>query len=551
VLTFAQALARRALEHPARDAVRVMRGGRFDGISYGTLAERAAAIAAGLAGEGLMPGERVALFVRPGIDLIAMTYGLLHLGAVPVLIDPGMGRTRLLAAIERVAPVAMVGVARAQLARRLFPSAFKSLRLAVAAGPGPRLGALSLRAVESRGARSGREPFQSAPDDPAAVLFTSGSTGPPKGVVATHRNLDAQRAALQSLYDLKPGEINLACFPLFALFDTALGLTSLFPPIDPTRPARCNAARVVDTIERGRPTVAFGSPAIWRRIAPYCERTGRTLQPLARVLIAGAPVPPALVARLVPLLAPGGDVFTPFGATECLPVSSVSGAELLATRTLSEAPTAANGGGTNIGRPAPGTDVRIVVPVDGPIGHERDLVDAAPGALGEVLARGPQVTPSYLLDVSATQRAKVDGTAGLWHRMGDLGRKDADGRLWFCGRHAEALRTPAGLVPTTPVEAVADTLSGVHRTALVGIGPSGEQILCLVVELEGGRIPRGNQAAMERARITAHLEHAAPHLPQPAHIVFHRGFPVDVRHNAKIHRLTLAKWATRMLRARM
>lgn len=549
VRTFAEALAARAAEHPERPAVRVARNRarHFDELTYGALAARTAAIAAGLSQNnlgprGLVAGDRVSLFVRPGLDLIAVTYGLLHLGAVPVLIDPGMGRQKLLASIERMAPVAMIGVSRAQLARRLFARAFRSLRFAVHVGGGPRLGALALHKLEAEGARNPKPSRPCRADEPAAVLFTSGSTGPPKGVLATHGNLAAQLEALRQLYDLRSGEVNLACFPLFALFDTALGMTSLFPEIDPTRPARCDPAKVVAAIERGGATLAFGSPAIWRRIAPWCETHRRNLKPLTRILIAGAPVPPALVAQLRPLLEEGGDVHTPYGATECLPVSSIGGAELLATRAQAE-----SGWGTCVGREAPGADVRLVRPTDGPIAGEAGLEDVPPEALGEVLVRAPQASPLYLFDEAATSRAKVraapaPGRPAHWHRMGDLARRDQDGRLWFQGRHAEALRTSAGLVATTPLETIADTLPGIHRTALVGIGPAGEQSLCLVVEPTGA-LPKGKAAAESAAQILAQLAKLVPDLPQPTHVLFHPSFPVDPRHNAKIHRLTLAQWA--------
>ncbi|MBI1382824.1 MAG: AMP-binding protein [Planctomycetaceae bacterium] len=549
VRTFAEALDARAREHPERAAVRVARdrARHFDEITYGALAARAAAIAAGLGQanlgpRGLAAGDRVALFVRPGLDLIAVTYALLHLGAVPVLIDPGMGRKKLLASIERMAPAAMVGVSRAHVARRLFAKSFRSLRFAVHVGRGPRLGALALQELEAQGVRNPQPPRPCRADEPAAVLFTSGSTGPPKGVLATHGNLAAQLETLRRLYDLRSGEVNLACFPLFALFDTALGMTSLFPEIDPTRPARCDPRKVVAAIERGGATLAFGSPAIWRRIAPWCQTHRQDLKPLTRILIAGAPVPPALVAQLRPLLEEGGDVHTPYGATECLPVSSVDGAELLATRAQAE-----SGWGTCVGREAPGAEVRLVRPTDGPIAREADLEDVPRGELGEVVVRAPQASPLYLFDDAATSRAKIapapaPGSPAHWHRMGDLARRDKEGRLWFQGRHAEALRTSAGLVATTPLETIADTLPGIHRTALVGLGPMGEQRLCLVVE-PTGTLPKGKAAAERAAAILAQLAKLAPHLAQPTHVLFHPSFPVDPRHNAKIHRLTLARWA--------
>lgn len=526
-----------AAADPGRAAVLVARGRRLERTTYGELSALAARAARGLAQRGLRPGQRVSLFVRPGPELIALTYALLALGAVPVLIDPGMGRPGLLRAVERSAPEVLIGVRRALLAARLFPRAFESVRLRICAD-GWFPGAVSLQRLCAQPA----ERLAIAPraeTDPAAVLFTSGSTGPAKGVLATHGILWAQVEQLEALYGLGPGEVDLCCLPLFALFDTALGGTSVFPELDPSRPARCRPEDIRFAIEASGASLAFGSPAIWRRVLPALERSGQRLASLRRVLIAGAPVPLELIERLRPRLAPDGEVHTPYGATECLPVSSISGAELLepvrAARNRS-------GAGNCIGRPAPRVEARVIALQDGPLERLEQARELPDGERGELIVTGPTVTPLYISDAQATRAAKlVDERGRLWHRMGDLVRRDPSGELWFLGRCAHRLETPDGLFGCVEYENLFLGDPRVARVAVVGSGPAGAQRPLLILELpahSGGRF---------RRRLVADLFDAArrrsPLADQVAGVLFHPGFPVDVRHNAKIDRGALARWA--------
>ncbi|MDG1491798.1 MAG: AMP-binding protein, partial [Planctomycetota bacterium] len=282
--------------HPGASAVVSPRSGGkgWTVLSYEDLERRSNQIAAGLAAEGVEKGMRVCLFVRPGADLIAITYAAFKLGAVPVLADPGMGRQRLLAAVERMAPEVFIGVPAAHVIRSLFRSPFRSVKVFVTVGRRLAWGGTTLTRLERSGAADPvLEPTHR--DDPAAILFTSGSTGPPKGVLYTHGMFHAQVNALRAMYDFEPGEIDLACFPLFALFDIAFGMTSVFPDMDVTKPARCQPEKIVRAIQECGATTAFGSPAIWRRVLPHCREQGIKLSGLRRLLMAGAPVPPDLI----------------------------------------------------------------------------------------------------------------------------------------------------------------------------------------------------------------------------------------------------------------
>jgi acyl-CoA synthetase (AMP-forming)/AMP-acid ligase II len=539
----------RAAEAPDRIAVHALKTG--ERATFAELRDRSHALAHGLAELGIQKGDRACLFVRPGVDLIAATFALFRVGAVPVLIDPGMGRKNLLSCVERMRPRAFVGIPLAQLARRLFPEAFRSVELGVTVGRRLPFRDPTLASVERAGAAHGDYPPERVEArDPAAVLFTSGSTGPPKGVSYTHGMFAAQVRALRELYGLEPGETDVACFPLFALLDAALGITSVFPDLDPSRPGRCDPARIVRALEESRATLTFGSPAIWRRVLPWCSANGVELPHLRRALIAGAPVPPALVEAFRSVLGEDGDVYTPYGATESLPVASISGAEILELRARAEA-----GEGTCVGRPAPGVDVRLIEITDEALARWSDARPVRPGEPGEICVRGAAVTRAYQFADEATARAKIahEGApgdprvnGGIWHRMGDAGRVDPDGRLWFLGRVAHRVETPSGTLFPVPAEQRYLTHPAVGRAAVVGVGEAGTAEPVLVVEPADGRVPRGAAARTLGEELLAHGrgDVATRGIER---VLFHPSFPVDVRHNAKIHRLELGRWAAEKL----
>lgn len=519
-------LARHAAEAPGRLALSTC-GSAATARTFGELEAEIGGWMRGLAGHGIGPGDRTALFVPPGPEFLGLFHALLRLGAVPVMIDPGMGARGVVRCLERTRPRAFVGVARAHLLRWLAPRAFAGVEVRLRVGPGLAPGARPLEAA------SGEARTLAAPpsDAPAAVLFTSGSTGPAKGVVYTHGQFAAQLDAVRGLYGLEPGEVHAACFPLFAFFDGCLGMTSAFPDLDPARPAACDPRAVVRSIETSGATFSFGSPAIWRRLLPWLRARGHRFERLRRVAIAGAPVPPTLVVGLAEHLAPGGRVHTPYGATEALPVSDVSDVELAARRARIE-----GGEGSCVGRAAPGVRVALIGVSDAPLERLEDAPALAPGAAGEICVAGPAVTHAYLHDEAATRAAKVRDAAGrVWHRMGDVGRLDEEGFLWFLGRKSQRLETERGVLFPTPYENRFDTTPGVARTALVGVGPRGRERVHLVVEPEPGE-----RAADVRARVETRL----PGTPVEAVHVKTR-FPVDVRHNAKIRREDLKRWLER------
>ena len=390
------------------------------------------------------------------------------------------------------------------------------------------------------------EPFPVAPvtaDETAAILFTSGSTGPPKGVVYTHAIFNAQVNMLRDLYGIEPGEVDLCTFPLFALFAPALGMTSIVPEMDATRPAMVDPTKIIDAIESFGVTNMFGSPALIRRVGEYGAERGIKLPSLRRVISAGAPVPARVLERFATMLAPGVQIFTPYGATESLPVASIGSDEILGeTRHATD-----RGAGVCVGRPVAGMKAEIIRISDEPIAVWSDDLKVPDGAVGEIVVAGPVVTRSYFQRPEANRLAKIEAPGGVvMHRMGDLGYRDDRGRLWFCGRKAHRVVTGNGTLYTIPCEAVFNTHPEVNRTALVGLGPAENQRPVLCVEPVKWPLSR-----KDRARIEADLKAIGAgfaHTNTIETFVFRKAFPVDTRHNAKIFREKLAVWAAGRVR---
>jgi len=487
---------------------------------------------------GIAQGARVLLAVRPGHDLIVGMFALLKLGAVPVAIDPGMGWSAFLDCVHRSRPTALVGIRSAAWLSWLPFAAFRTLRHRVTVGNSAWRQALT--AIPSHP----RPLADVSPDTLAAILFTSGSTGTPKGVCYAHGMFDAQIELVRSTYGIRPGETDMAMLPLFALFNPALGTTTVTPRLDPSRPLAADPAPLVAALLSEKVTCSFGSPAIWSKVADHCEAHGSKLPDLRRLLIAGAPVSGELLAKLR-VVAPNCVTHTPYGATECLPVTTIAADELLGeARQL-----ALLGQGTCVGQAVSGVEIRVIKEVNGPIPTIAEAKLCMSGELGEIIATGPSVTREYDGLPEATRAAKIADGDRIWHRMGDLGALDSSGRLFFFGRRVEKVRTPEGDLPTESIEPAFRQHPHVFRCALIGIGEALDQTPAIVIEPRTGYFP---ETEADRLRFITELRELArvnPQADRVREIVFQRALPVDVRHNAKIHRLQLAKeWTRRLAR---
>lgn len=506
---------------------------RGETTTFAELAEEVERLAHGFLRAGAGRGARVAVLVPPSRDFFAAAFALFRAGAVPVLIDPGIGWGSLKRCLAEAAPDVFLGSPKAHAARflgRWAPTA--SMRLVCGR---PAFGLPTLGDIRELGAgRSVELPTLKA-SDRAAILFTSGSTGAPKGAVYEHGMFAAQVETLRGLFSVPEGELSLATFPLFGLFDAALGATIVIPEMDFTRPGFVDPEAIAGPIRRLGVQRLFGSPALLDRVGRYGESRGLTLPSLTRVVSAGAPVPAKVLARFRKLLAPGVEISTPYGATEALPVAAATSAEILGET----AEKTAAGAGVCVGRPVSGVEVAVIRVSDEPLKRWSDALRVPAGSVGEIAVKGPMVTTHYFNRLDATALVKIGDERGFWHRMGDLGYFDEKGRLWFCGRKAHRVKTADGELYTIPVEGVFNASPNVKRTALVGV--SGRAVLCVEKE------PGVKISDEELTRELLALGEKYPHTRNIKTLLYHPAFPVDVRHNAKIFREKLAVWAEKRL----
>jgi acyl-CoA synthetase (AMP-forming)/AMP-acid ligase II len=497
-------------------------------------------LAAGLCGIGIDRGTRVALLVPPSPELFAITFALFKSGAVPVFIDPGIGARNMKGCLAEAEPDAYIGTPKAHLARRLLGWGKETIKVLVTVGGGRIWGGIPLDELRSP-AQTTFTAAETRSNEIAAILFTSGSTGQPKGAIYTHGTFAAQVEALREMYNIRPGEIDLPTFPLFALFAPALGMTAVIPQMDFTRPGSVDPRRILGPAADFSATTMFGSPALLDRVGRYAEKRGIKLDNLKRVISAGAPVPASVLERFSKLLPDDAEIFTPYGATEALPVCSIGSREILGeTGHLT-----GEGRGVCIGRPVSSITLNIIPISDTPIRQWSVDLQLPAGEIGEIVVRGPQVSRAYLNLPQATRLAKIpEPGGGVWHRMGDIGYLDEGGRVWFCGRKSHRVVTPQGTLYTIPVEGVFNTHPAVFRTALVGVNKRGNVQAALCVELEK-KSGKTEQELIRKELLQIGSRH--PHTKVISEILFHPAFPVDIRHNAKIFREKLALWAKSQL----
>ncbi len=497
-------------------------------------------LARGLQAIGVGPGVRTVLMVTPGLEFFALTFALFKAGAIPVMVDPGMGIRNLKECLAEAEPSAFVGITKAHVARVLFGWARATNRINVTVGTRLLWGGRSLDQV--RHVDDSPMMADVTVDDVAAILFTSGSTGVPKGAVYTHGNFEAQVRSLRDDYGIAPGERDLATFPLFALFGPALGMASIVPAMDASKPITADPRALLAAVHDQKTTNIFASPALLDKLGRYGQEHGAKLPGVKRVISAGAPAEPESLERFSGILDPGVQILPSYGATEALPVSMIAHRELIDETAM----LTASGSGVCIGRPVREATVRVIPISDDPILVWREAPPVPPNSIGEIVVKGPQVTHAYFHRENATALAKiVDPAGGIWHRMGDLGYFDAQSRLWFCGRKAHRVRTADGELYTEPVERVFNAHPAVRRTALVGVGPAGTQTPVVCVELESGTDVRHWAAIEIELRALGGQNERANHIKI---FLLHPKFPVDVRHNAKIFREKLAVWAAERMK---
>lgn len=561
-------------------AVAVASAGRFgySTISYAELDADATRVARGLIDWGVTPGTRLALLVTPGVEFVTLVFALLRAGVVIVLVDPGIGRKNLIRCLEEAQPEGFVAVPKAHAVRMLVRHKFPQSQWNVTVGRRWFWGGVTLEALRRRGealaepvapkmVQAGAESTRNSPlpttraDDPAAIIFTSGSTGPPKGVLYTHGMFDTQVSEIQSQYGIEPGGVDLSCFPLFALFNSAMGVTTVLPWMDFSRPASADPRKLLAAANDWKVTQAFASPAVWRILSAHYQKTGERIETLREIYSCGAPVPADVLRSTLAIAAPQARMHTPYGATECLPVATIEAAEVLGETSARTD----EGAGVCVGRKFDSIEWRVIRITDEPIASIDDAEELPVGEVGELIVRGPQASPRYVTRMECNAGAKIargtarnggansahggedaparfeESHAAPWHRMGDVGYFDEQGRFWYCGRKSHRVETTAGTMYTESYEAIFNKHPAVRRSALVGIGSRGRQKPVMILEVEW---PLPKEAIGELQQI---LQDDGPETPEGEVVVVDWPLPVDVRHNAKINREQLAAWAATQL----
>lgn len=505
-------------------------------VVYGELLNLVRQYERGLNELGLERGDRVLMLVTPGVDFLALSYAVMGRGGVPLFVDPGIGRELLVKCINDTAPHAFIGVPRAHALRLLMRARFRGLKFKVSTGEFPIPGAVTTGVLKRFSSLPLSPVADRAPDAAALIACTSGATGTPKGVVFSEAMLDAQCRILSEQFGLEAGTLDLPLLPIFSLFQLALGVGSVFVPLDPGKPLALDPQQIVQVCNELSVRSSFGSPTLWNKISDYCVRSGQKLHTVRQVFMAGAPVPAAVLTRVRDVLA-NGEAFTPYGATEALPVTLVSGEELL-NRPLVAAQSGEQG--TPVGRPVQGVRVRIAQVIESEQGHT--LHDVAPRQIGEVLVSGENVSTAYLNRPDANRSGKVVSDGVVWHRMGDIGYRDEEGYLFFCGRRAHVVRSGERTWYPIPVERIFNEHPKVRRCALVkldrapGVG--------LAVEPLPQFWPATDAACEQLREELRQLAAAHPLTKELREFFFHPSFPVDGRHNAKIFRDKLSQWAS-------
>ena len=519
----------RDLAVSSQPAITTRSSNRWRSVSWSLLDDRVRRLASGFRQQGVAPGDRVAVLVPPSADLLAVVYGLWHLGATVVVIDaahkpPAMVRALRGARLDHVVAI-----------RRAMP-------IVVAVGMRERV-MWADRLVDLLGDGADTSVAEPDPDTDAVIVFTSGATGAAKPVAYSWARLAATAEVLREAYEFTSSDVLVAAFAPWSVMGPLVGLPSVIPQMDASRPGTLSAQALGNAVEHAGGTVMWASPAAVRSVLASAlagtvereELRSRT-RTLRLLLIAGAPVSQALVGEVLECW-PDVDVRTPYGMTEVLPATDVRAAEIVA---------ADASGGVLVGRPLPGVHVAIAELDEAGVPSEELRSDA--GVLGEVALRARHGKSRY--DARAFTEQQASRNRG-WHRTGDIGRLDAEGRLRIEGRLAHVITTAQGpLGPVSIEQLVEAELAGEgFQAAAVGIGPTGVQVIAVVLAPATGKA-RSRKRGKIRLASADLTDRVRTVMPMTAAVLWRDAMPVDIRHGAKVNRAQLASEAEHLLAGR-
>ena len=517
---------------------------RYSHLTYAQLLDRVDHYAHVMTACGIGFGDRVLVGIKPGFDLVAVTFSLYKMGAVPVFIDPGMGKAGLLNCIQQSRAKAMVAEFKAHLISYIYKKYFTSVKVFV------NVGTFSCGKIKSlQKYKNDHIPFETVDtqsDDMAALLFTSGSTGAAKGVVYTHSTFAHQIKIIRKSYEVTSDDVDMSIFPLFAMFAVSMGMPTVIPDMDCSRPLSANPRKICRIIHDQGVTFSFGSPTFWDKMAGFCVNNNVKLPSLRALLMAGCSVPGDLHQRFLDHLLPaGGDVYVPYGATEALPMTTFRGTEvLMQTKDKSD-----SGSGTCVGRlTSDKLELKIIKISDEPIENWDEALEIPDGEIGEIVVKGTVVTREYFERPEANAKAKIREGRYIWHRMGDLGYLDSEGLLWFCGRKVDRVTLKDAELYTDQCENIFNTHKDVKRTALVGHGADESRQAIIIVQPCDKKIMNDESRLKQLEKELLELAGNFEQTRKIKRVLFKSSFPVDVRHNAKIKREILTVWADSVLK---
>jgi olefin beta-lactone synthetase len=566
----AQHLINRADISPHRFAVSCALGANKEGrrsythLTFQQLNRESAQVAFGLHAIGLKPGMKAVLMVKPGPDLFVLTFALFKAGIAPILIDPGMQRSSLKKCIDQAQPDIFIGIKIAHWARRILRWGSKTLQHYISVKPMWGIDHC-LAEIKQQGEEAADDyMYTGHPSDLAAILFTSGSTGTPKGAEYQHRHFVAQVDLLQRTYSFTVGDIDIPTFPLFALFDPALGMSAVFPKMDFSAPLKADPQEIFAVMRDFGAHNLFCSPALLQKLALALPETPpvdlshssselslsfSSLHSMKRIVSAGAPVSPEAMRRLKQYTQEC-EIYTPYGATESLPICSISCSEIWQRGVVGQK----KGYGVCVGRLVEGVHVEII-PITNQILQDWSAVKAYRSqdplvdltvqgySVGEVVVYAPSTTQNYLRQPQADADSKILGAPpqvtsiegqNYSHRMGDLGYIDQEGYLWLCGRKSHCILSESHINLPLCIEGIFNEVEGVRRCALAYYRKNA--VIC--VELE-------KNTKISWVNILQDLSKKSKQFPMTHEIkrfIEHPSFPVDTRHNAKIKREVLSQW---------